>query len=127
LKIIAKISLAIFVSLNAEILDIYQRNSLDGVKVRRAKILNNWVSMTKKYPDLEFEIKTGNQSSLVINKSTEFKKEIQDLWFEGEYSLYGTINDMGGETNSNIHFKTDSGKAIKIDCKKSDIESETEN
>lgn len=127
LKIIALISLAIYGSLNSEISQVYQKNSLDGVKDRRAKIITNWVSLTKKYPYLEFEIKTGNETSLIINNSTEFKQEVEDLWFEGVYSLYGTINDMGGETNSNIHFKTDSGKAIKIDCKKSDLESETEN
>lgn len=126
-KIVALISLALYGSLNAEIDQVFQRNSLDGVKDRRAKIINNWVSLTKKYPELEFEIKTSDQTSLIINNSTEFKKEMEHLWFEGEYSLYGTINDMGGETNSNIHFKTDKGVAIKIDCKKSDIENETEN
>src|SRR5690606_20158674 len=86
-----------------------------------------WITLSKKHPELEFEIKPRDSRSLIINSQTVFKEEKKDLWIEGNYILYGIITDWGGDSVTNIHFKTDNGTSIKIDCDKSVIEKEKSN
>lgn len=77
--------------------------------------------------DSKTGIKPSNSESLVINSNTTFKDERKEIWVESNQILYGIITDWGGDSVTNIHFKTDKGTSFKIDCAKSDIENEKNN
>lgn len=126
-KIKTFIALAAFNVFKADLDTLNSTNDLNSINDKRSKILEDWISKSKSYPGLEFEIIPSGSTGIKINSESQIQRIETDIWVESELFLYGIITDLGGASKPNIHLKTEEGVNITIDCKKEDLESETEN
>lgn len=122
----ALVILATHGAISGELQEVRETNSLESVNIQRSNILRKWVKLAKKYPGVEFEIKTSEEHHLILNETTEFTIT-EDFWIPGDFTVYGEITDWGGNSTPNIHLKTEGGKMLTIDCKKEDLEKESDN
>ncbi len=102
-------------------------NDLNSINDKRGKIIEDWLVKSKSQPGLEFEIIPFGSAGIKINEESKIQRIQSEIWVESELFLYGIITDLGGSNKPNIHLKTENGSNITIDCKKEDIENETEN
>lgn len=127
LKIKILIALATLNVLKADVDTLKSTNDLSVINEKRGRVIEDWLSKTKLIPGLEFEIIPFGSEGIKINSESNIQRIETDIWLESEIFLYGVITDLGGASKPNIHLKTEEGNNITIDCKKEDLESETEN
>lgn len=118
---IAVLSVALLInsSFTNDIIALKNTGILNEISPKRAEILGKWQKKAKTNNSLTFNIIQNGESILQIDKQSEFKNDFSKF-VEIEQILYGTITDLGGKNNPNIHLDTENG-SITIYCKKEDL------
>jgi hypothetical protein len=84
-------------------------DSLNLIDQKRASVVERWQASAQKNPHRRYSV--FDQSGLVlfsIDSTSNFHR-VEDVWVYVEKYLHGTIVNMGGNTNPNVHLKLENG------------------
>jgi len=103
---IFRTSLQAVIAFNAILGQVQAEQSIDFLESPSAKAFESFQEFSRKQ-DYTFEFTTSisDKTQLIIDRNTHFFRT-DDIWAEAAFYFYGTIIDMGGKTNPNIHLDT---------------------
>jgi len=119
LKIVVLASAMFINSFNNDVSVLKASGTLNNIDPTYSKVFEKWQKNAKSNDTLNFNFLHNGQSLLRIDKDSDFKTDLS-LYVDVEKILYGTITDMGGKNEPNIHLDTEIGN-ITIYCSKGDI------
>ena len=89
-------------------------HSIAQIDSKRAKIIMKWQANAKTNPNRKYKL-IDDSGIIFLSVSTESDfHRADDVWLQAEKYIFGTIVDMGGSKDPNIHIKTDAGKKLTI-------------
>lgn len=103
-------------------------DALGDVDPKRAEIVKNWQSKASAHEDMFFEVRSSTSlrrgsRPLRISHETHFRFGDKSPWVVVEKYLFGTVEEMGGSTSSNVHLRLPkSGKIVIVDSDRANIE-----
>jgi hypothetical protein len=98
-----------------------RQDSLGEIDPKRAEIVKKWQSRASSYDDMYIEVRSSRRQSrslpaLRISHETNYRVGESVPWVVVEKYLFGSVQEMGGSTISNVHLRMPgTEKLIKID------------
>jgi hypothetical protein len=105
-----------------------REDSLGDVDPKRAEIVKKWQYKASSHDDVYVEVRSSTRQSrglppLRITSKTNYRVGETVPWVPVEKYLFGSVEEMGGATTSNVHLRIPgSEKLILIDSDKSRLE-----
>ncbi|MDR2538214.1 MAG: hypothetical protein LBC43_00995 [Bifidobacteriaceae bacterium] len=96
---------------------ISREQNLDTIDLVRQKTFSKWQSSAHKNSNVSFTMFypfQGEYSKLDITSETDYKIRHPQLWAKTESYVIGTIYDMGGKSDPNIHLLKANGDTLKV-------------
>ncbi|MBO9643912.1 MAG: hypothetical protein J7603_12425 [Pseudacidovorax sp.] len=86
---------------------------LDGIDVRRRKVVERWQKMARSHRKLWITVSTPALAQpLVVSASTDFRADDADQWVRVERYLQGEVVEMGGTRTVNAHIRLPDGRTL---------------
>lgn len=98
-------------SLETDLKLMAKEDVLGELDYKRAEIIHKWQARAKSNPDLNYEVRSRDNSlpGFRISQKTDYRIGAIVPWVAVEKYLFGQIMDMGGVQKANIHLKLDRG------------------
>ncbi len=129
-KLTAVIPAALSATLAANLVSLQHPDSWGEVDSKRVGILAQWQNESKRFPHQRYVIRAQGSSikPMEINQHTDFKPVDGSPWIQMEQYLVGTVVDMGGANEANIHLRrSDSGELIVLSTNQKYLKSQEQN
>lgn len=100
-------------SLWADIEHLQSSNSLNLIDAKRANVVERWQNAALSNPHRRYVVADrSSQVSFFVDLSSNYRRP-EEVWARVEKYLYGTVTDLGGKTNANVHLQV-AGEALTI-------------
>jgi len=92
---------------------------LDAIDRKRREVVERWQKLAKAKGDTAFKIAAPFlDRPIIIDKSTDYRRDDADRWVAVERYVHGVITELGGSTNSNLHLRLRDGTLLIVSAKK---------
>jgi hypothetical protein len=97
---------------------IRERKSLSDVDPVRARIIESWQSLAIKNNGRIYKLFVDSDDAdkvrpLVISSDTDYQIE-KELWANVELYTYGSVFDLGGKSQPNVHLQLTDGTSVRV-------------
>ena len=129
-KLTAILTAMVLTSLEPDLRTLQRQDSLGEIDPRRAQVVAKWQASTKGSPDWRYAIRPHGLSvaPVEISTATDYRTGETVPWVKVEKYLFGTVVDMGGAKNANVHFRLeDSGEVLIVGTSQGYLKDQEEN
>jgi hypothetical protein len=100
----------------ADLRSLVHSEFLDGLSLRRRKVIEGWQARVRKQRTMRFEIRSaGLPQAVVVSASSDFRADDADQWVRVERYFRGEIEDLGGAGKPNAHIRLPDRKLLKVE------------
>lgn len=97
---------------------IREHKSLADVDPIRAQIIENWQSLAVKNSGRIYKLFIDSADAnkikpLIISSDTSYKTQ-KELWADVELYTYGSVYDLGGKSQPNVHLQLADGRSVRV-------------
>jgi hypothetical protein len=102
-------------------------HSIAQIDSKRAKVIMKWQAAARANPDRKYKlVNSTGETVLTVTADSEFRRS-DDVWLQAEKYVFGTIVDMGGAKNPNIHVKIDDGRTLTVSASQDQLSESEKN
>jgi len=111
-KLIVTLTAMIAIGLEPDLKALERQDSLGEIDPKRAEIVTKWQTRSRTNPAVHYSIRPSGMSAQEVEFSAATDYRIGDAvpWVKVEKYLFGTIMDMGGAVQANVHLSLDGSK-----------------
>jgi hypothetical protein len=128
-KLVALISLLLAADVRSDLAKLDDTGDLDIIQPRRAEVIEQWQSRTRRFPSRAYSIQTDSvRRPLKIANTSQFQHGSENAWVTVEKYLTGKVVNAGGKQDPNVHLVLgDSGQTVRISATEQQLGGEKEN
>ena len=128
-KLVALVSLLLAADVRSDLAKLDDTGDLDIIQPRRAEVIEQWQSRTRRFPSRAYSIQTDSaRRPLKIANTSQFQHGSENAWVSVEKYLTGKVVNAGGKQDPNVHLVLgDSGQTVRISATEQQLGGEKEN
>ena len=128
-KLVAFVALMLAGNVQSDLAKLDATGDLDVIQPRRAEVIEQWQSRTRRFPSRAYLIQTGTaKGKLRITNTSQFQHGSENAWVSVEKYLAGKVVNAGGKQDPNVHLVlADSGETVRISATEQQLGAEKEN
>ena len=115
-KLIALVAQLLASDVRSDLAKLDDTGDLDAIQPRRAEVIEQWQSRTRRFPSRAYSIQTeAGRRPLKIANTSQFQHGSENAWVSVEKYLSGKVVNAGGKQDPNVHLVlADSGESVRI-------------
>lgn len=115
-KLVAFIPILLANVVESDLRHLDRQDSLRDIDPKRASVIRKWQAQGKKIEDFSVRISSVDaaHAPVVVSRSSDFHTPDQNEWVQVEEYVVGTVVDMGGAAEVNIHLRLDNKRMIVV-------------
>jgi hypothetical protein len=128
-KLIALVAHLLAADVRSDLAKLDDTGDLDAIQPRRAEVIEQWQSRTRRFPSRTYSIQTeAGRRPLKIAITSQFQHGSENAWVSVEKYLSGKVVNAGGKQDPNVHLVlADSGESVRISATEQQLGGEKEN
>lgn len=128
-KLVALVAHLLAADVRSDLAKLDDTGDLDAIQPRRAEVIEQWQSRTRRFPSRAYSILTSTASRpLRIAATSQFQHGSENSWVSVEKFLAGKVVNAGGKQDPNVHLVlADSGESVRISATEQQLGAEKEN
>jgi hypothetical protein len=128
-KVVALVAHLLAADVRADLTKLDQTGDLDSIHPRRAEVIEQWQSRTRRSPSRTYSVQTDPISRpLRVANTSQFQHGSENAWISVEKHLTGKVVNAGGKQDPNVHLVlTDSGVSVRVSATEQQLGGEKEN
>ena len=128
-KLIALVAQLLAADVRSDLAKLDDTGDLDAIQPRRAEVIEQWQSKTRRFPSRAYSIQTDSiRRPLKIANTSQFQHGSENAWVSVEKYLSGKVVNAGGKQDPNVHLVlADSGESVRISATEQQLGGEKEN
>jgi hypothetical protein len=128
-KLIALVAQLLAADVRSDLAKLDDTGDLDAIQPRRAEVIEQWQSRTRRFPSRAYSIQTDSaRRPLKIANTSQFQHGSENAWVSVEKYLSGKVVNAGGKQEPNVHLVlADSGESVRISATEQQLGGEKEN
>ena len=128
-KIVALVAHLLAADVRADLAKLEQTGDLDAIQPKRAQVIEQWQTRTRRSPSRVYSIVTGERSLPIrVANTSQFQHGGENAWVSVEKHLTGKVVDLGGKQEPNVHIVlADTGKSVTVGATEQQLAAEKEN
>jgi hypothetical protein len=128
-KLIAMVAGLLAADVQSDMARLGEKGDLDSIQPRRAEIIEQWQSRTRRFPSRTYSIQSGHGvRPLRISNASQFQHGSENAWVTVEKYLSGKVVNAGGKQDPNVHLVlADSGESVRVSATEQQLGGEKEN
>jgi hypothetical protein len=128
-KLIALVAYLLAADVRSDLAKLDDTGDLDAIQPRRAEVIEQWQSRTRRFPSRAYSIQTDTaRRPLRIANTSQFQHGSENAWVSVERYLSGKVVNAGGKQDPNVHLVlADSGETVRISATEQQLSGEKEN
>jgi len=128
-KLVALVAQLLAADVRSDLAKLDETGDLDAIQPRRAEVVEQWQSRTRRFPSRAYSIQTDPaRRPLKIANTTQFQHGSENAWVSVEKYLSGKVVNAGGKQDPNVHLVlADSGESVRISATEQQLGGEKDN
>ena len=128
-KLVALVAHLLAADVRSDLAKLHESGDLDVIQPRRAEVIEQWQSRTRRFPSRVYSIQTSSTDrALRIASTSQFQHGSENAWVSVEKYLTGKVVNAGGKQDPNVHLVlSDSGDSVRISATEQQLSAEKEN
>jgi hypothetical protein len=132
-KLVALVAPLLAADFREDVAKLDRTGDLDAIQTRRAEVIEQWQSRTRRFPSRTYSVQASPQSTtpqrpLRITNSSQFQHGNENAWVAVEKYLTGRVVNAGGKQDPNVHLVlVDSDESVRISASEEQLGGEKEN
>ena len=128
-KLVALVAHLLAADVRTDLAKLDETGDLDASQPRRAEVIEQWQSRTRRFPSRAYSIQTNSASRpLQIANTSRFQHGSENAWVSVEKYLAGKVVNAGGKQDPNGHLiLADSGESVRVSATEQQLGAEKEN
>lgn len=112
----------------ADLRSLVHSELLDGLNLRRRKVIERWQTRARGQRGVRVEIQSAGLSRpVVVSASSDYRADDADQWVRVERYLRGEIEDLGGAGTPNAHIRLPDGKRLTVQTERGALRDDKRN
>lgn len=115
-RIVAFIPLVLAISVERDLQQLDRQDALRAIDQRRASVIRKWQTRARKSEEFSVSIASvdAGHPPVIVSRSSDFHTPDENEWVRVEEYVIGTLVDMGGQSEINVHLRLRNGSQLVV-------------